>query len=175
MYKHLAFCILPRQRAFCQVSTVDKAMAVCYDSLWKEGAFMAEAEQAKKEQMRQQALRQIRLEELVCRNMELTQELETLRSNNPNRRKYTLMVGLSSIFLYSLVLILAVSLLVSGDLSQMFGFFLGWTILFTAAFISLFFPIRKLRKLDKEMEAQAEIYREELRQNNQEIAALRNG
>lgn len=135
---------------------------------------MAEAEQAKKEQMRQQALRQIRLEELVCRNMELTQELETLRSNNPNRRKYILMVGLASIFLYSLVLILAVSLLVSGDLSQMFGFFLGWTILFTAALVWLFFPIRKLRKLDKELEAQTKIYTNELRNNIAEITALRN-
>ena len=128
-----------------------------------------------KEQARQQALRQTRLEQLNNRNLELTQDLETLRSNNPNRRKYTLMVGLATIFLYFLVIILVVSLFVSGDLSQMFGFFLGWTILFAAAFILLFFPIRKLRKLDKELEAQAKIYREELRQNNMEITSLRNG
>lgn len=135
---------------------------------------MEEEKQLQKENMRKHALRQIRLEELMCRNMELTQELETLRSNNPNRRKYTLMVGLATIFLYSLMLILAVSLLISGDLSQMFGFFLGWTILFAAAFVWLCFPIRKLRKLDKELESQANIYREELQKNNQEIAALRN-
>ena len=135
---------------------------------------MEDVRQAQKENMRRQALRQIRLEELMCRNMELTQELETLRSNNPNRRKYTLMAGLATIFLYSLVLILAVSLLVSGDLSQMFGFFLGWTILFAAAFILLCFPIHRLRKLDKELEAKAAVFREELRQNNRQIAALRN-
>ena len=127
-----------------------------------------------KEQARQQALRQIRLEQLNNRNLELTQDLETLRSNNPNRRKYTLMVGLATIFLYFLAIILVVSLFVSGDLSQMFGFFLGWTILFTAALVWLFFPIRKLRKLDKELEAQAKIYTKELRNNIAEITALRN-
>lgn len=136
---------------------------------------MDEEKQVQKEKIRQQALRQLRLEALICRNMELSQELETLRSNNPNRRKYTLMAGLATIFLYSLALILAVSLLVSGNLSQMFGFFLGWTILFTAAFIWLCFPIRRLRKLDRELEAKAQVFREELRKNNQEIAVLRNG
>ena len=126
-----------------------------------------------KELARQQALRQIRLEELVARNTEINMELETLRSNNPNRRKCTFMVGLASIALYSLVLILAVSLFV-GDISQMFTFFLGWTILFAAAFIWLCFPIRKLRKLDKEIEAKVTGYREELVKNNREILTLRN-
>ena len=133
---------------------------------------MDEEKQVQKEKLRQQALRQLRLEALICRNMELSQELETLRSNNPNRRKYTLMAGLATIFLYSLVLILAVSLLVSGDLSQMFGFFLGWTILFATALILLCFPIRKLRKLDKELEVKAGILQEERLRNNQEIAVL---
>lgn len=135
---------------------------------------MEEAKEAQKEKMRQQALRQNRLEELACRNIEITQELKTLHSSNPNRRKYTLMVGLAAVFLYFLVIILVVSLFVSGDLSQMFGFFLGWTILFAVAFIWLSFPIHKLRKLDKQIEAQAAVYREELRQNNAEITALRN-
>ena len=136
---------------------------------------MEEAKDLQREKMRQQALRQIRLEELVCRNMEITQELETLRSGNPNRRKYTLMVGLATVFLYFLVVILVVSLFVSGDLSQMFGFFLGWTILFAAAFIWLSFPIRRLRKLDKDMDAKASVYLEELSKNNAEISALQNG
>ena len=127
-----------------------------------------------KEKARQQALRQIRLEQLTTRNLELTQELDTLRSNNPNRRKYTLMVGLATIFLYFLVIILVVSLVVTGSLYHMFTFFLGWTILFAAAVVWLSFHIHKLRKLDKDLEAQAKVYTEELRKNMAEISALQN-
>ena len=127
-----------------------------------------------KEQVRQQALRQIRLEQLTTRNLEITQELDTLRSNNPNRRKYTLMVGLATIFLYFLVIILVVSLIVTGSLYHMFTFFLGWTILFAVAVVWLSFHIHKLRKLDKDLEAQAKVYTEELRKNMAEISALQN-
>ena len=128
-----------------------------------------------KELLRQQALRQIRLEQLTARNFEIMQELESLRSNNPDRRKYTLMVGLATVFLYFLVTILLVSLFVSGDLSQMFTFFLGWTILFAVSLTWLSFPIHKLRKLDKDIEAKARVYREELSRNSAEISALQNG
>ena len=127
-----------------------------------------------KEKARQQALRQIRLEQLTTRNLELTQEVDTLRSNNPNRRKYTLMVGLATIFLYFLVIILVVSLVVTGSLYHMFTFFLGWTILFAVAVVWLSFHIHKLRKLDKDLEAQAKVYTEELRKNMAEISALQN-
>ena len=127
----------------------------------------------KKEALRKQALRQKRLEELVCRNADIAMELETLRSNNPNRRKYTLMVGLATVFLYFLAIILVVSLFVSGSLYEMFTFFLGWTILFAAAFVWLCFHIHKLRKINKATEAQASACREELARNNREIAALR--
>ena len=127
-----------------------------------------------KEKARQQALRQIRLEQLTTRNLELTQELDTLRSNNPNRRKYTFMVGLATVFLYFLVIILVVSLVVTGSLYHMFTFFLGWTVLFAIAVLWLSFHIRKLRKLDKDLEAQAKVYTEELRKNMAEISALQN-
>jgi len=127
-----------------------------------------------KDCLRQQALRQLRLEQLTERNVELNRDLETLLSSNKNKRNYVLLAGLAGILLYSLFLILVVSLFHSGDLSQMFTFFLGWTILFAVAFIWLSFPIHKLRKLDKQIEAQAAVYREELRQNNAEITALRN-
>jgi len=127
-----------------------------------------------KDCLRPQALRQLRLEQLTERNVELNRDLETLLSSNKNKRNYVLLAGLAGILLYSLFLILVVSLFHSGDLSQMFTFFLGWTILFAVAFIWLSFPIHKLRKLDKQIEAQAAVYREELRQNNAEITALRN-
>jgi hypothetical protein len=43
-----------------------------------------------------------------------------------------------------------------------------------AAFIWLSFSIRRLRKLDKGMEAQASVYLEELSKNNAEISPLQN-
>ena len=128
-----------------------------------------------KEQARQRALRQMRLEQLTSRNLEITQELETLRSNNPNRRKYTLMVGISTIFIYFLVIILAVSLIVGGSLYYMFTFFLGWTILFLFAVIWLSFHIRKLRKLDAALIEQTKDYWEELHKNSAEILSLQQG
>ena len=128
-----------------------------------------------KQTQRQQALRQIRMEQLTNRNIEIKRELETLRSNNPNRRKYTMMVGLATIFLYFLVIILAVSLIVTGSLYHMFTFFLGWTVFFALSTAWLLIHIHKLRKLDKSLEEQTNAYLEELHNNHKELASLRNG
>ena len=127
-----------------------------------------------KEHLRQQALRQLRLEQLTQRNIELNRELETLLSSNKNKRNYVLLAGLAGIFLYSLFLILVVSIFHSGDLSQMFTFFLGWTIVFILAFIGLCVPLHKIRKFNKSIQAQVDAYRKEIAENNREIAALRN-
>lgn len=127
-----------------------------------------------KEHLRQQALRQLRLEKLTERNVELNRELETLLSSNKNKRNYVLFAGLAGIFLYSLCLILVVSLFHSGDLRQMFTFFLGWTIAFVLAFIGLCIPLYKIRKFNKSIQAQVAAYRKEIAENSREIAALRN-
>lgn len=127
-----------------------------------------------KEHLRQQALRQLRLEQLTERNVELNRDLETLLSSNKNKRNYVLLAGLAGILLYSLFLILVVSLFHSGDLSQMFTFFLGWTIAFILAFAGLCIPLYKIRKFNKSIQAQVDAYRQEIAQNNQEIATLRN-
>ena len=127
-----------------------------------------------KEHLRQQALRQLRLEQLTERNVELNRDLETLLSSNKNKRNYVLLAGLAGIFLYSLFLILVVSLFHSGDLSQMFTFFSGWTIAFILAFIGLCIPLYKIRKFNKSIQAQVNAYRQEIAKNDQEIAALRN-
>ena len=128
-----------------------------------------------KECLRQQALRQIRLEQLTQRNVQINRELETLLSSNKNKRNYVLLAGLAGIFLYSLFLILVVSLFYSGDLSQVFTFFSGWTVLFSLGAIALAFPLYKIRKFNKSIQGQIDSYREELRRNNAEITALRNG
>ncbi len=130
--------------------------------------------ESEKERLRQQALRQLRLEQLTERNVELNRELETLLSSNKNKRNYVLLAGLAGIFLYSLFLILVVSLLHSGDLSQMFTFFSGWTVLFALGAIALAFPLYKIRKFNKSIHAQVDTYRKEIAENNQEITALRN-
>ncbi len=127
-----------------------------------------------KEHLRQQALRQLRLEQLTQRNIELNRELETLLSGNKNKRNYVLLAGLAGIFLYSLCLILVVSLLHSGDLSQIFTFFAGWTVLFALGAIALAFPLYKIRKFNRSIRAQENACRKELAENNREIATLRN-
>ena len=127
-----------------------------------------------KQTQRQQTLRQLRMEQLTTRNIEIERELESLRSNNPNRRKYTMMVGIATIFLYFLVIILVVSLIVTGSLHHMFTFFLGWTVFFALSAVWLLIHIYKLRKLDKALEEQTKAHLEELRKNHQELASLRN-
>lgn len=127
-----------------------------------------------KAQMQQHALRQLQLEKLTARNLEITRELDSLRSNNPNRRKYTLMVGLATIFAYFLVIILTVSLIVTGSLYHMFTFFLGWTVFFAVALVFLLISVVRLRKLDKQLDRQAKVYLEEMQANHAQIAALQN-
>ncbi len=127
-----------------------------------------------KEQLRQQALRQMRLEQLTSRNAEINRDLETLLSSNKNKRNYVLLAGLAGIFLYSLFIILVVSLFESSSLYRMFTFFLGWTIAFILALIGLCIPLHKIRKFNKSIQAQVDAYREEIAKNMQEITALRN-
>ncbi len=125
--------------------------------------------------MEERAIRQRKLEELTARNYEITMEIDTLRSGNEKKRVYTLLAGLSTVFLYFLFIILVVSLLQSGDLNLMFTYFLGWTIAFSLALVGLCIPLYKIRKFNKSIKTQVDAYQEELAQNEREIAALRNG
>ncbi len=125
--------------------------------------------------MEERAIRQRKLEELTARNYEITMEIDTLRSGNEKKRVYTLLAGLSTVFLYFLLIILVVSLLQSGGLNLMFTYFLGWTIAFSLALVGLCIPLYKIRKFNKSTKAQVAAYQEELERNEREIAALRNG
>lgn len=126
-----------------------------------------------KEQLRLQALRQNRLEELYNKNFELNNDLDTLLSNNPNKRMHIILSAFSGACLYCILLIGVVSLLYSSDLSLMFGKFIGWTILFALIPIVLFFPLRKIRKANKALNAQIAACRKEIEAVNQEIITLR--
>ena len=126
-----------------------------------------------KEKQRLQALRQNRLEELYNKNFELNNDLDTLLSNNPNKRKHIILSAFSGACLYCILLIGVVSLLYAGNLSLMFGRFLGWTVLFALIPVALFFPLRKIRKANKALNAQIAACRKEIEAVNQEITALR--
>ena len=86
---------------------------------------------------------------------------------------HIILSAFSGACLYCILLIGVVSLLYSGDLSLMFGKFIGWTTLFALIPIVLFFPLRKIRKANKALNAQIAACRKEIEAVNQEIFTLR--